>query len=162
MVHGHEPNEVQFKLCDMGQAHQQVTSRFTMTSTISHSMDVHQKRIKLGTVSFEAPEVFMKQIKTCESDIYAFAMVMYELLHPDIYHPWGKVFSCGSHDVIKLSIIDAVKSGKRPPVLEVSAYITLMETCWDQDPGRRPTPTELKRHISDLIANCANVSELRC
>ena len=68
----------------------------------------------------------MKQIKNCESDVYACA-VMYELLHPDIYHPWGKVFPCGSHDAIKLTIIDAVKSGKRPPVLEVSTYITLME-----------------------------------
>ena len=64
----------------------------------------------------------MKQIKTSESGICAFAIVMYELLHPDIYHPWGKDFSCGSHDAINLSIIDAVKRGKRPPVLEVSAY----------------------------------------
>ncbi len=149
MVHGSQPKEMNFKLCDMGRAHQQLTSRFAMTSTNTFT-NSNKKRIQQGTVSFEAPEVFLQQIKTFESDIYSFAMVMYELLHPTLCHPWEAVFSCGSPDTIRLSIIAAVKSGKRPPVTEITPYTILMKKCWADRPDQRPSPTELQPLILDV------------
>jgi serine/threonine protein kinase len=73
----------------MGQAHNQITSWIALRSSSTGS-------IKKGTTSFEAPEVFLEKTKTFQSDIYSFAMVMYEMLYPDISFPWEKEFSCGS------------------------------------------------------------------
>lgn len=87
------------------------------------------KRPRTGTISFEAPEVFLQNSKTTKSDIYSFAMVMYELLFPDYNYPWEILFAVGGPDTISSAIIDAVKSGKRPVFTEKSAYTELMIHC---------------------------------
>jgi hypothetical protein len=69
----------------MGQAHSQITFQIALRSSSTGSF-------KKGTTSFEAPEVFLEKTKTFQFDIYSFAMVMYEMLYPDISFPWENVF----------------------------------------------------------------------
>lgn len=70
LVTGDE-EEFLFKLCDVG--HGPLRSRLATSISLSAS----NTKMKLGTMSFEAPEVFIKGKKSVASDIYSFAMVMH-------------------------------------------------------------------------------------
>ncbi len=118
------------------------------------------KSQRTGTTSFEAPEVFLQKSKTSKSDIYSYAMVMYELLFPNYNYPWESVFSIGGPDTIAFAIIDAVKKGERPVLTEKSAYTDLISNCWDAEPSNRPNSSELKQRIVSLRVNlkfCLNL-----
>ena len=138
-----------FKLCDLGSAHSMLTSK--LSTNISVGKSAHRQRT--GTVSFEAPEVFLESNKTSESDIFSFGMVMMELLFPCNAHPWAKVFPVGSSDSVSARIIAAVTKGERPPVGKKNPYVDLMELCWQQNPKQRPSTAVLKNHILVLQVN---------
>lgn len=65
-----------FKLGDFGQAHAALTSKLGTSMSV-----VNGSSSRRGTISFEAPEVFLNGTKTTASDIYAFAMIVYEISH---------------------------------------------------------------------------------
>lgn len=129
-------NHFIFKVCDFGQAHQILTSRVTASMS---SQNHNPKRT--GTVSFESPEVIAGHKKTNASDIYSFAMIMFEVLHPNLPYPWFEIYSTGSSDTISALILGAVNKGDRPPVRKcvTSSYVDIMKTCWEQNPVNRLT-----------------------
>jgi serine/threonine protein kinase len=156
LVTGETENDFEFKLADFGKAHAALTSKLTSNmSSVGKS-----KSQRTGTTSFEAPEVFLQKSKTSKSDIYSYAMVMYELLFPNYNYPWESVFSIGGPDTIAFAIIDAVKKGERPVLTEKSAYTDLISNCWDAEPSNRPNSSELKQRIVSLRVNlkfCLNL-----
>ena len=103
---------------------------------------------------FEAPEVFLHGTKTALSDIYSYAMIMYELLYPSYGHPWESVFPSNGIRLkaFTLRIMESVKRGDRPFVREedLSSYTEVMKMCWAQESGDWPKPTELKLKIQAL------------
>ncbi len=155
VVHGHLKSanvlltggqeEFIFKLGDFGQIHA------TITSKLSTSMSaINGNRSRTGTISFEAPEVFCNAKKTAASDIYAFAMVVYEVRNRAYEYPWQSVFGIGVHpDTLAAQIIAAVKKGERPTTSEVSPFTNLMMKCWASDPVLRPTASQL---VKDIVA----------
>lgn len=122
-----------------------------LSTNISVGKSAHRQR--RGTVSFEAPEVYTESVKTSESDIFSFGMVMIELLFPCNAHPWAVVFPVGSCDSVSARIIAAVTKGERPPFGKKSPYVDLMELCWQQNPKHRPSTAVLKNHILVLQVN---------
>lgn len=90
-------------------------------------------------------KVFTSHEKTLASDIYSFAMIIYELFHQELPYPWACLFSTGNSDVISAQIISALKDGKRPLITcnedspDVRALFALMKKCWDQNPEKRPS-----------------------
>ncbi len=89
--------------------------------------------------------MFLSHEKTLASDIYSFAMIIYELLHQDLPYPWACLFHTGNSDVISAQILSALKDGKRPLITcdedspDLCALISLMKKCWDQNPKTRPS-----------------------
>ena len=84
-----------------------------------------------------APEVLRGKPYTPASDIYSFAMIMWELT--SLVPP----FDDRAHDFhLSLSIC----KGERPEIIEGTpqCYIDLMKKCWDLDPLKRPSASELK------------------
>ena len=84
-----------------------------------------------------APEVLRGKPYTPATDIYSFAMIMWELT--------SRVppFDDRPHDFhLSLSIC----KGERPEIIEGTpqCYIDLMKKCWDLDPLKRPKTSELK------------------
>ena len=76
---------------------------------------------------------------------------MYELLYPEISHPWESVFPAGPSQTICLLIQQAVMRGERPIVRhERSAYTAVMELCWAQNSEERSTAPILKSKIISL------------
>ncbi|RIA98823.1 kinase-like domain-containing protein, partial [Glomus cerebriforme] len=89
-----------------------------------------------GIISYMAPEIFQGQKVTTASDIYSFGMIMWEFMTGR--RPfWNK---CHDAELI-IEIID----GLRPPIVTNApdGYIDLMKRCWDSDPKKRPTATNI-------------------
>ena len=91
-----------------------------------------------GIVSYIAPELIrcnnMKNTK--ESDIYSVGMLMWEIFagHPP--------FDDRAHNH---RLIFDICEGLRPPILPgiPDDYVQMMQRCWDMDPSKRPTSSEL-------------------
>ena len=141
-----------FKLCDVGHAHIAVTTTVSNSITSANRFS-HQKQSNRGTISFESPEVFLTGQKTMKSDVYAFGMMMYELLLPKYLFPWASVYAIGNAETIASLISAAVKLGERPTLSKDesnSPYGILMKMAWQQNALERPTASVLKEKIQDL------------
>ena len=95
-----------------------------------------------GTFAYRAPETF-SGIYTKASEVYSYAMVLYELLtaeRPWYRDPEGRPYM----DANVLNLV--VNKGKRPELPGTTASPTrsrtlaaLMRRCWAQEPKKRPT-----------------------
>ena len=99
-----------------------------------------------------APEVLRGKPYTPASDIYSFAMIMWELT--SLVPP----FDDRAHDFhLSLSIC----KGERPEIIEGTSqcYVDLMKKCWDLDPLKRPTASKLKFIIENWYHNVSSNEE---
>ncbi|CAI2175017.1 6367_t:CDS:2 [Funneliformis geosporum] len=101
-----------------------------------------------GVLPFVAPEVLRKQPYTLASDIYSFSMIMWELISGI------SPFNGEAHNE-QLAI--RICNGERPKIIEniPLCYISLMESCWNINPLKRPTALEIKF----IIENCQMILE---
>ncbi|CAI2198701.1 7513_t:CDS:1, partial [Funneliformis geosporum] len=83
---------------------------------------------------------------TLASDIYSFSIIMWELI-------FGvPPFDNKAHD-FQLSL-DICKGRHLKIIKNISqCYIDLMKKCWDMDPLKRPTASEIKNIIKNWIEN---------
>lgn len=97
-----------------------------------------------GTPGYIAPEVINGAQQNAASDMFAVAMVVWQLggLIPALYASWPKE-----------KISQHIQQGGRPEGALDPAFAvlrSLIEKCWDQDPSKRPdAPTvlaEIKKH----------------
>ncbi|GBB86829.1 hypothetical protein RclHR1_13280001 [Rhizophagus clarus] len=97
-----------------------------------------------GVIPFMAPEVLRGKPCTSASNIYSFSMIMWELtsgIPP---------FNNRPHDFqLALNIC----RGERPKIVENTpqCYIDLMKKCWDNDPLKRPTASEVLDIINKWV-----------
>jgi serine/threonine protein kinase len=87
-------------------------------------------------LSFMIPEILRGKPYTQASDIYNFSMIMWEFISGI------SPFNSRKYDFqLALSIC----KGERPEIIENTpqCYIDLMEKCWDDDPTKRPTASEV-------------------
>jgi hypothetical protein len=106
---------------------------------------LRQKEVLLKTSLFwRAPEQFLGT-DTIESDIFSFAMLMYEVLSGD--RPFA-----GTEWANKVE--EAILKKIRPPIPKDADknLVDLMVNCWDQDPQKRPKLDALIARLSLLRA----------
>jgi serine/threonine protein kinase len=89
-----------------------------------------------GIIPYMAPEIFQGQKYTKASDIYSFGMIMCEFMIG------RRPFWDRNHDI---ELIIDISDGLRPPIVTNApeGYIELMKECWNSDPHKRPTATDL-------------------
>lgn len=96
-----------------------------------------------GTPIYIAPEVWCTNEYTKAGDVYAFSIIVYELLTLE------KPFI--NYDLVNLYTKVAI-NGERPifnyPIPK--CYMDLITRCWDQDPKKRPT---FFKFIKSIISN---------
>jgi len=99
----------------------------------SRIVDHYEMTNNLGSVFWMAPEMFQDSSYDNSVDVYAFGIVLWELL--TMQKPYSNV---KGWDVPKL-----VERGERPPVPPAGEWddwvIKLMKKCWHQKPAKRPS-----------------------
>src|SRR5262249_30033493 len=97
-----------------------------------------------GELSYIAPEVIYEKRYTFASDIYSFAMLMWE-----ISFGWSP-FAGYKHSDYDLAM--GIVNGMRPKIIPGTPleYQRLMEQCWDADPEKRPDTVTVRDKIWDM------------
>lgn len=110
------------KICDFGIA------RFA-NQMISHN-------VPIGTPHWMAPEMFMISQYDHKIDVYAYAMILYEILTYNV--PFKSVAPV---DLVRL----VCQRGERPPLPSNTPTFlrTLINKCWNNDPQKRPEMEEV-------------------
>eukprot|EP00163_Fabomonas_tropica_P002712 TRINITY_DN120_c0_g1_i2.p1 TRINITY_DN120_c0_g1~~TRINITY_DN120_c0_g1_i2.p1 ORF type:complete len:1182 (+),score=291.70 TRINITY_DN120_c0_g1_i2:824-4369(+) len=97
-----------------------------------------------GTLPWMAPELMKGGHASTSSDVYSFAIVMWEIMsrkepYLDLSTP--------------KEMTNFVRQGGRPPVLDTipGPVKTLMEECWDPNPDKRPTMPQVLDRLAAII-----------
>ncbi|KAH0795320.1 TKL family protein kinase [Histomonas meleagridis] len=95
-----------------------------------------QMTVSIGTPHWMAPEQFKSNDYDGKVDVYSFAMLLYEMLTEKLPFT-GKNFHQVAYAV--------VEKGERPhlPRHGNSSISSLIKTCWNQNPKKRPTFREI-------------------
>lgn len=108
-----------------------------------------------GTFGYMAPELFSENAEASkEADMYAFGMVVYEVITGSL--PFAH------HKVVELPVLTL--KGSRPPKPEDLGAIgfgqgtwEFVERCWDKNPEQRPTAREALEHFKSVVKTSTNV-----
>ncbi|GBC08300.1 hypothetical protein RclHR1_00800027 [Rhizophagus clarus] len=97
-----------------------------------------------GVIPFMAPEVLRGNPYTPASNIYSFSMIMWE------FTSGVPPFNDKAHD---LQLALSICKGDRPEILgnTPQCYVDLMKKCWNQNPLKRPSASEVKNIIIKWI-----------
>ncbi|KAK8880401.1 hypothetical protein M9Y10_003073 [Tritrichomonas musculus] len=116
----------------------------TNTSTRSSQSTIGLK----GTIHYMAPEIHTKKEYTKATDVYAFAIIVYEIITNEIPFSNLKAFEIG----YKVANNIRPEFKYEPP----DSYKQLIESCWSQDPKDRPTFDDI---VDDLENDSGFITE---
>ncbi|EFJ45099.1 hypothetical protein VOLCADRAFT_94591 [Volvox carteri f. nagariensis] len=124
-------------------------SDFGLAKMMAHDDEgqlVIDEAVASGTITHVAPEVLLGQRSLGAAvDIYAFGILMYQLLCG--VKVYDKVKSAS---VIANAVAHRFMRPKMPSWVPYS-YRSLAEACWAHEPSARPTADELVRHLEQAI-----------
>ncbi|KAK3266446.1 hypothetical protein CYMTET_24936 [Cymbomonas tetramitiformis] len=130
-------------LCDFGLS----TVKLDVQSTVGGSTLASMATQKHGggTLNWKAPELFEQESDvTKQSDVYAFAMVMYELVARK--YPFQ-----GLPDMRVLQLVVDKQERPKIPTSVLQPYAELMTECWAQDPMKRPSFSEVEKRLRQML-----------
>lgn len=105
-----------------------------------------------GTPDYMAPEIWSKSEYSKASDVYAFGMIVFEIMTKN------NIFDGVNYNFLKMH---EVCNGYRPEfkVKIPDSYRNLIERCWSQDPKKRPSFDEILeelKHDNSYITESVN------
>ncbi|KAH3831342.1 uncharacterized protein LOC127880025 [Dreissena polymorpha] len=116
-------------------------------SKLRHDAGVKsKKRSKLQTTNnslyWMSPELLDKGEVTCKSDVYSFAIILWEMLTRNIPYEGTSVFK----------VLERVRKNKRPeiPASTPEGLTHLISICWDPNPAKRPQFKEILQILENL------------
>ncbi|TXG53322.1 hypothetical protein EZV62_022491 [Acer yangbiense] len=103
-----------------------------------------------GTYRWMAPEVINHQPYDQKADVFSFAIVLWELVTAKV--PYDTM--------TPLQAALGVRQGLRPDIPENAhpKLLDLMQRCWEADPSKRPSFSELKVELEVLIVEAQETS----
>uniref|UniRef100_A0A061RQQ6 Protein kinase domain-containing protein n=2 Tax=Tetraselmis sp. GSL018 TaxID=582737 RepID=A0A061RQQ6_9CHLO len=115
------------------------------------SLSEYKMTGETGTYRYMAPEVYRHEPYSTKVDVYAFAMMCYELFE-------GRP-PCGGCDGAQVAR-EAALSGRRPVIVEMDSpkdpvrrsIKELMERMWAGDPDERPSFKEVTHQLTALLS----------
>jgi len=102
-----------------------------------------------GTPLWMAPEVMLGQPLDEKSDVYSYGICLWEIVTKQEPFP-----EMDSYPVFKRAI---TKNHQRPPISKdtLPSLKSLIEKCWDKDPGVRPSFSEIIPMLDQVIVDVA-------
>ena len=103
-----------------------------------------------GTIAFMSPELLDGQPLRPPADVYAFAMMFYEVLSG------GRMPFQDQPGGIGAVVYKVVVQGARPdrPAIHVSEKVWgLVKRCWEQLPTDRPDFVTVRRELTEVVAS---------
>ena len=102
-----------------------------------------------GTSLYLAPEVLEGRVYNSRADMYSFAFVLWELWYGE------RVFADAVVSRHQSKLLQDVKDGLRPCHLDKtskpsSSWIRVMESCWEESPGKRMTASDALAVLKEL------------
>ena len=101
--------------------------------------------LQVGTPLYMAPELIDDPHYTNKVDVFAYAIVLYELT--TYKKPWSDKKNLNTFNLLKY-----VQDGLRPTIKNreiPDAYVDLIEKCWDGNPTARPTFKQIVKDFRD-------------
>ncbi len=95
-----------------------------------------------GTLGYLAPEVLSNGLVTKAADVFAFAMILFEIVsRKEAYHKWEK------KHLIKIMLKGGrpIIPGKCPPAMR-----KLISQCWKQQPEQRPSMENVMKSVEKM------------
>jgi serine/threonine protein kinase len=127
------------KICDFGLAETRIesTRQSVLSTPVAH------------TLPWTAPERLRGKQHTEKSDIYSLGVVYWEL----------SIYERPYDDLTDGGIREMVIAGDRLEIPETtpSTFRDLITKCWAQDPGDRPTSSELIAAMKECIQSAGNL-----
>eukprot|EP01041_Mallomonas_annulata_P002408 gene2408-4677_t len=112
----------------------------------SDSDEAYDMSGNTGSLRFMAPEVALRHKYSEKADVYSFAIVIWQTAKDQV--PYNKMS--------KIDFIEKVVLKGERPVLEKSwpkAFSSMLTSCWDNDPKKRPSFEEVIITIDSLLAS---------
>ena len=112
-----------------------------------------------GSIQYMAPEVFVSAHYTEKSDIYSFAIVLWELLSRETpydklsqFESWDGSDSAAARVPTEFMVMSEVKNGKRllVPQNAPPGYAALIADCWAHQDHQRPGFPEILRRLREM------------
>jgi serine/threonine protein kinase len=129
------------KICDFGAAIQRLASTASLGSKTDTAATLQ------FTLHYSAPELLRGSAANSKTDMYAFGIIMWELLTCKV--PFEGVNAALLRDLI-------VKEGLRPQVDDTQtsefppAFFDVMKLCWHTDPAMRPTAENVHQMLISI------------
>ncbi|PRW33836.1 Serine threonine- kinase CTR1 [Chlorella sorokiniana] len=102
-----------------------------------------------------APELMQGHRATPASDVYAFSVVLHELLTWQLpwgsTNPWQLVNHVLSGGRLEVPSREALPGPDTAAFGGLEAYISLMQRCWAQEPGQRPAFQQIVLELRALL-----------
>jgi serine/threonine protein kinase len=104
----------------------------------------HDNTKSCGTISHMSPELFQEGQLSRESDVYAFAIMIWEA--------WNRKKPFTGH--YYMSVVKMVCDGERPTIEPIipAGWVDLMKQCWSGDRKMRPTFDAIVETINKMKA----------
>ncbi|XP_072963907.1 serine/threonine-protein kinase CTR1-like isoform X2 [Typha angustifolia] len=129
------------KVCDFG------LSRFKANTFIS-------SKSVAGTPEWMAPEFLRGEPSNEKSDVYSFGVILWELL--TMQQPWGGLSAA--------QVVGAVAfQNRRLTIPEVTCpeLAALLESCWDDDPRKRPSFSSIVDVLKKLLKSTPPIAQMK-
>ena len=140
---GYEATTGKVMLCDLGLARPINDD----TENVLNTTDRHPY--------YKAPEYYQHTTEYLKSDVYSFAMVLYELV--TLQHPFEKYLN----DDMEVFEKNVIVEGDRPVFNDMGVSLalkTLIRSCWTEKIQHRPSFHEIVKQLEQIV-NTRNVDE---
>jgi GAF domain-containing protein len=101
---------------------------------------------QVGTPMWMAPEIIMGKTYTEKADVYAFGIILWEIL--------TRLEPYETKEPMQI-VLEVVNDGLRPTIPDSftpSPLVPLMKECWNQDPSERPMFKAVVDRLEKLVA----------
>ena len=108
----------------------------------------------VGSLAYMAPEVLMQRTSYLSSDVYSFAILLFQII--SLKRPYGEEENQWSFSQYKLNVGTFCVRPSIPKEIEISLKDLLL-ACWHQNYKHRPTFATISQTVQQMVSKTRNL-----